>query len=181
MGFYQHVLVEQVNMLTYRRVLHLPKPKVLLALIILCLSLTLLDIAMVETFYRPVCQTSEDWQIIWKWHAVYASLIVTLPLLTAIKQKSFIPLGTWLFFIFGLEDTLFYALQGYLPQQYPGIQILGIWEPLMSQVLPINLLGVILIFSITLGNWKPIFSGRFSLLDGWVGKIENFALKKAER
>ena len=158
-------------MLTHHRILHFPKPKVLLALIILCLSLTLLDIAVVENFYRPICQTSEDWQIIWKWHAIYISLIVILPLLTAIKQKSFIPLGAWLFFLFGLEDTLFYALQGFLPQQYWGIQILGIWEPLLSQVLPINLFGLIIISSLTFGNWKPIFSRRFTLLDGLAEKL----------
>lgn len=144
----------------YRRLIRLPQLTTCLTLIILCLALTLLDIFVVETFYRPVCITSEDWQIIWKWHLIYVALIVTFPLLSAVKLRSFLPLGAWLFFIFGLEDTLFYALQGYLPNQYPGIQILGIWEPLLSQVLPINLLGMSLILSITLWNWKPYINDR---------------------
>ena len=138
----------------YRRLIRFPYLKVCLVLVTLCFALTILDIIIVETFYRPICITSEDWQIIWKWHMLYGALIAMVPLFVAIKLRSLIPLGTWLFFIFGLEDTLFYVLQGYLPLQYPGISILGIWEPLLVQVLPINLVGfsLILVFTLNIGN-----------------------------
>jgi len=125
-----------------------------LTLVTLCFLLTVLDIVVVENFYRPVCHTSEDWQIIWKWHLIYRTLIVMVPLFAAVKLKSPIPLGTWIFFIFGLEDTLFYTLQGRLPSQYPGVAILGIWEPFLVQVLPLNIIGILLILAYTLGIEK---------------------------
>ena len=136
------------------RLIRFPQLKVCLVLVTLCFALTILDIIIVETFYRPVCLTSEDWQIIWKWHMIYGALIVMVPLFVAIKLRSLIPIGTWLFFIFGLEDTLFYALQGYLPLQYLGVSILGIWEPLLVQVLPINLVGfsLIIVFTLNIGK-----------------------------
>jgi hypothetical protein len=109
---------------------------------------------VVENFYRPFCHTSEDWQTIWKWHLIYSTLIVTVPFLVAAKLKSLIPLGTWIFFVFGLEDTLFYTLQGRLPSQYPGVAILGIWEPFLTQVLPINIIGLALILAYTIGIGK---------------------------
>ena len=139
-------------MQTYRLPLRFPSRKSCLGLMVLCLVLTILDILVVETFYRPVCNTSEEWKIIWKWHAIYISLIVTLPLLATIKLRNFTPLGTWLFFSFGLEDTLFYALQGYLPTQYPGISILGVWEPTLNLVLQINLIGLVTLLLFTLSN-----------------------------
>jgi hypothetical protein len=148
-------------MQAYRLPIRLPSYKNCLGLMLLCLLLTILDILVVETFYRPVCHTSEDWQIIWKWHVIYRFLIVMLPLLVAIKLRNITPLGTWLFFSFGLEDTLFYALQGYLPAQYPGISILGVWEPSLNLVLQINLLGLVTILFFTLSNLNHYLGARF--------------------
>jgi hypothetical protein len=143
----------------YRGRIYLPQCRKCLGLIILCLTLTILDIIIVEIFYRPVCHTSEDWQIIWKWHFIYTLLIVTLPSLAAIKFRSLIPLGAWLFFIFGLEDTLFYSLQGYLPAQYYGVSIFGVWEPMLNFVLQINFLGLV-----------TLLAFAFSGLDHYVTK-----------
>jgi hypothetical protein len=50
-------------MQAYRLPIRLPSYKNCLGLMLLCLLLTILDILVVETFYRPVCHTSEDWQI----------------------------------------------------------------------------------------------------------------------
>ena len=107
-----------------------------------CLVLTLLDIFVVEIFFRP----EQIWGEIWKCHYVYWSLIITTPVLLAWVMKSLVPFAVWLFFGFGIEDTLFYALQGYLPDIYWGVSIMGSWEPAVSEVLILNVIGVALIF-----------------------------------
>ena len=76
------------------------------------------------------------------------------PLLVAYYLKSSVPIATWFYFVFGLEDTIFYGLQGSLPKQYPGIQILGIWEPVLDQALQFNVLGLTIILVYILINWK---------------------------
>lgn len=121
--------------------------------ILLCFLLTLLDIIVVEGHYRPL----QDWDRIWVWHRIHLTVFVITPLLMVYFLRSFVPLATWFFFHFGLEDTLFYALQGYLPPHYYGISILGFWEPSLNLVFQINLLGLIaiLLFAVFATN-KPI-------------------------
>ena len=102
--------------------------------------LTILDICVVETVYRPLGR----WDVIWQYHYLYWSLIIILPILTSILLKNIILIATWIFFIFGLEDTLFYILQGYLPKIYYGVTICGIYEPKVSQVLMFNNIGIFL-------------------------------------
>jgi hypothetical protein len=133
-------------MQVYRLPIHLPSRKTWLSLTFLCLVLTILDIVVVESHYRPL----QAWDRIWVWHGIYRTIFVLIPLLVSYVLKSFVPLATWFFFLFGLEDTLFYALQGYLPVQYPGISILGVWEPTLAFVLQINLLGIASIFAFAL-------------------------------
>ena len=88
--------------------------KGLIAFICLSAALTLLDILVVETIYRP----TNDWGNIYKYHYIYWALIVALPIIVSYKLVNLMPMATWIFFIFGLEDTLFYGLQGYLPEIY---------------------------------------------------------------
>lgn len=104
-------------------------------------GLTLLDIAVVETFYRPAA----DWANIWRYHMIYWALITVLPLLGSYFTKSLLPLLTYVLFFFGVEDTLFYGLQGYLPETYWGVTIAGIFnEPALQTVLWLNIIGLVL-------------------------------------
>jgi len=105
---------------------------------LLVFSLTLLDIFIVETFYRP----TQAWNTIWQYHIVYWTLIAASPIIAAYLTKSLIPLTTYILFFFGVEDTLFYALQGYLPETYWGVSIAGIWQPAASTVLVLNIVGL---------------------------------------
>lgn len=100
-----------------------------------------MDIFVVETFYRP----AEAWNEIWKYHEYYFKLIVVLPLLAVCVVDSFLPMGAYLYFLFGLEDTTFYGLQGYLPEVYWGVYVTGIWEPALQTVLALNVIGSILL------------------------------------
>lgn len=131
----------------YRRI-HLPRLKACFSVIILCLALTVLDIVVVEAHYRPL----QAWDRIWIWHRIYMVIFVLAPVLLVYALNSLTPLYTWMFFVFGLEDTTFYALQGYLPPRYWGVSILGFWEPSLSLVLLINLLGPVTILLFTLGG-----------------------------
>lgn len=108
------------------------------ALLLIVFGLTVLDIAVVETVYRP----TSDWGNIWKYHLVYWTLIVTLPLVAAYFTKSLIPLVTYILFFFGIEDTLFYGLQGYLPETYWGVNIAAISQPDLFTVLVLNVVGL---------------------------------------
>ena len=109
--------------------------------IFLCLVLTFLDIFIVEIFYRP----TEAWSEIWKYHYFYWSLIVILPLIVAVKTKTLYPFAVWIFFQFGLEDTLFYWLQLKNPPIYWGVTILTVFEPTWNLVLFFNVVGLIFI------------------------------------
>ena len=105
--------------------------------------MTLVDIVIVETLFRP----TQAWQDIWIWHYFYVPLQFIIPLLVAWYFKSMIPTSALLFWHFGIEDTLFYAAQGYLPEKYWGVEMLGLYEPSLIQGLIINSFGIILILS----------------------------------
>lgn len=115
--------------------------KTLLVLTIsICFLLTVLDIIIVETYYRPTFA----WNKIWQWHNVFILLIYSLPLVTSVLTKSLIPFTSLVYFFFGIEDTFYYSLQGYLPEIYWGVAIMGIWEPKLNYVMMINIFGVVL-------------------------------------
>ncbi len=134
----------------YRRIIYLPRCREYLSLVLLCLALTVLDIAVVEIHYRPL----QAWDRIWVWHRIYTIVVFSTPVLLASVLSSSIPLATWLFFVFGLEDTMFYALQGYLPPQYWGVSVLGFWEPSLNLVSFFNLLGLITIILFSLTSYR---------------------------
>lgn len=108
----------------------------------LFLLLTLLDIIVVEGYYRP----TDAWGSIWVWHNIYAILYVGIPIIISLKLRSFIPISIIIAFAFGIEDTTFYALQSTLPAHYIGVEILGVWDPSVATALILNLMGFIFIF-----------------------------------
>lgn len=122
-------------------------------LFVICLGLTFLDIAVVESYYRPL----QAWNSIIIWHLIYKTIFLTVPVIACYYFKTLAPLATWFFFIFGLEDTVFYALQGCLPSYYPGVTVLWFWEPSLELVLQINSIGllVILLFGM-IASKKPV-------------------------
>ena len=105
------------------------------------LLLTVLDLIVVEGYYRP----NQAWSSIWIWHGVYLILYVGTSIAMSIKLRSFMPLAIIVAFVFGIEDTVFYMLQFTLPARYLGVEILGIWQPSLTTGLAFNLLGLILI------------------------------------
>jgi len=105
---------------------------------------------VVEGYYRPL----GAWDRIWVWHAICVTVFGSVPLVAAYCLRSFVPLVTWFCFLFGLEDTVFYGLQGYLPSQYLGIQVLDVCESSLVLVLQSNFVGLAVMFIFTLINWK---------------------------
>jgi hypothetical protein len=115
-------------------------------LLLFFLVLTVLDIVVVELYYRPL----RAWDRIWMYHLIYiVGLQYLIPLIWAIKEMSWHPLRLWILWFFGLEDTLFYLLQGYLPMQFLGVRIAGMYEPYLNQVIVLNLIGLVLFIVMT--------------------------------
>ena len=77
---------------------------------------------------------------------LFFGLQVTLPVLLATVLRNAAPMVISVLTLFGVEDTLYYLLQGYLPSHYSGVAILGIYEPSLLLVLGINVVG--LLFSV---------------------------------
>lgn len=121
-----------------------------LVLVLLCFIIIFLDILFVEGYFRPLNQ----WASLWVWWIVLGGILVVLPLLVAYWIKSLIPLASWLFWFFGLEDTFFYGLQGYLPPVYHGVFVTGFWEPALYSVLQLNSIGIIVIVLFVIKNQK---------------------------
>jgi len=104
--------------------------------------MTLLDLAVVEGYYRP----TEAWNSIWIYQYVYDAFWVLIPLALAIYHKSWIPLTLPVAFFFGLEDTSFYLLTLRLPSVYVGVTIAGVyWQPSLTTVLILNAIGLALV------------------------------------
>jgi hypothetical protein len=116
------------------------------ASLLLFLLLTLIDITVVESYYRP----SRAWDTIWLWQQIYAILWTSLPLLLCVRLRRILPASVIVAFVFGVEDTMFYFLQLRSPSPvYLGVAILGIWEPTLETGLAVNMLGLIMIGMVT--------------------------------
>ena len=107
----------------------------------LIIALTIVDVGVLRTlqiFGMVDTQVRE-------WHIIFYSTTFIAPILLAKLQKRLIPLVCWIYFLTGLEDSLFYLFQfGYLPVKYFGISLLGfIPEPDQDTYLFINMLGII--------------------------------------
>lgn len=116
------------------------------ATILVFLGLVVVDIAVVETIFRP----SNLWGMIWMWNIVFRTVLIVVPLVTAWRMRSHFPLYIPLLSVFGLEDTAFYSLQLKWPAYYVGVSVLGIWQPDSSLALMLNLLGVTMVAIIEL-------------------------------
>ena len=112
------------------------------ASLLLFLALTVVDIMVVESYYRP----NGAWNQVWVWHQIYFILWTSLPILLCIRLRRIIPASVIVAFLFGIEDTMFYLLQLRSPSPvYFGVAILGIWEPTLQAGLTANLLGLMMI------------------------------------
>jgi hypothetical protein len=112
------------------------------ASLLLFLALTLIDIMVVECYYRP----RGAWDTVWLWHQIYFILWISLPLLLCGRLRRIVPASVIVAFLFGIEDTMFYLLQLHFPSPvYTGVAILGIWEPTLQTGLAVNLLGLAMI------------------------------------
>ena len=80
--------------------------RVSVASLLLFLALTVVDIIIIESYYRP----SGEWDTIWLWHQVYSILWVSLPLLLCVRLRRILPVSVIVAFLFGIEDTMFYLL-----------------------------------------------------------------------
>ncbi len=109
----------------------------------LVIALTMVDVGVLTTLQKL---GTVDTQI-YGWHVLFYSMDFILPVLLVYIQERLIPLLCWVFFIAGLEDTLFYLFQfGYLPVKFYGIKLLGfVPEPDQDTFLFVNMLGIILI------------------------------------
>lgn len=135
------------------------------------LAMTILDIVVVETLFRP----TQSWDTIWMWQVFYIPCQFLVPIAVAWRSKSLIPMSAMLLFPFGIEDTMFYALQGYLPIKYWGVPILGVWEPSLIQGLMINALGISLITLCLFAMVKYRFTARLQL---FIGEITHHSASK---
>ena len=117
--------------------------KVLVALAYF-LTLTLVDIVVVEGYYRP----AGAWNTIWVWHTIFDIFAFVMPCLIALRFRTRLPLLVPVLCAFGVEDTAFYWLQLRWPTTYTGVFILWLWAPPIQLVLPINLIGIALAYAI---------------------------------
>jgi hypothetical protein len=116
----------------------------MLITVFLFFVLAALDVAVVESIFRPF----RLWNAIWLWSIVFWAMIIVLPLTVAIRMQTHLPLYIPLLVAFGVEDTAFYLLQLKLPMYYVGVSILGISEPNRHIVLALNLVAVIIVLII---------------------------------
>ena|GEM_PF-3322883 len=121
-----------------------PKGHMLRSLILI-LTLTLLDVSVVEAYYRP----RQAWGEIWVWHLIFYTAFMLLPAALTITFRSLAYLLAYPYFFFGIEDTMFYLLgHRFIPDLYLGVKILGVSEPTKRFVLQANVAGLMLMILI---------------------------------
>lgn len=145
-----------------RRLLPRRSGKITLILLLLLsfLAFTIVDVIVVETYYRP----REDWDSISKWHKAFLLLVVGSLILFAVHIRNFPLVFATIFlavlFAFGFEDTMFYMVgQGRLPETYRGVSLMNIPEPTREQVLKMNVAGFVLVIIL----WIMYKSGRLKV------------------
>lgn len=110
-----------------------------LGIVLVCmLFLAMFDVAITTRVYGTA-----DHPLYWIFrYMVYLPICVVLTIWLDTRRAL---LGLLLvdYLAFGLEDTLYYLLQLTLPVRYKGISIGQIWEPHWSDVLKINVIGIV--------------------------------------
>ena len=116
----------------------------------LVVGLTVLDIVVVEGYYRP----RNAWSTINQYHVIWDMLYLATGIVAAILLRHPMPFFTIsVGFAFGLEDTLYYLLQDKLPTIYTGINILWFSEPTRFTVLALNVFAIALVL-VSTGIWQ---------------------------
>jgi hypothetical protein len=114
------------------------------ALIVLLVMLTLLDICVIKYFWLPNRTTSFGSHLPWFWWLPFWTMQLIFPLSVSFLLENKIPLISYILFLTGLEDTLFYIIAWQkIPEIYKGIYYLGVfYSPTREVVLVGNLIGI---------------------------------------
>jgi hypothetical protein len=118
--------------------------KAMFATILTLLFVTLLDIFVIVYLWLPSPTTSFGSKLPWFWWIPFGFIQFFLPLAVSWLLNSRLALLNYLFFIFGIEDTLFYLIaHRTIPEVYHGIYYLGVFfAPPKHIVLVGNLVAV---------------------------------------
>ncbi len=123
------------------------------ATILILLFVTLLDIYVIVYLWSPSRTISFGSELPWFWWIPLGFIEFFLPLAVSWFFNNRLPLLNYLFFVFGVEDTLF-CLLAYksVPEIYHGIYYLGVFfAPPKHIVLSGNLLAVGLAVTLVYG------------------------------
>lgn len=118
--------------------------KAFFATIITLILVTLLDILVIFYLWLPSPTTSFGSPLPWFWWIPFGFIQFFLPLSVSWLMHSRLPLLNYLFFTFGIEDTLFYLIATKsIPEIYHGIYYLGVFfAPPKHVVLLGNLVAI---------------------------------------
>ena len=127
--------------------------KAISATILTLFFVTLLDILVIVYLWLPSPTTSFGSKLPWFWWIPLNFIVFFLPLAVSWLLNSKLPLLNYLFFIFGVEDTLFYLIAyKTIPEVYHGIYYLGVFfAPSKHIVLVGNLVAVGLAVTLVYG------------------------------
>jgi hypothetical protein len=132
--------------------------KAMFATILLLLLLTFLDILVIVYLWLPSPTTSFGSKLPWFWWIPFGFIQFFLPLAVSWLLNSKLPLLNYLFFTFGIEDTLFYLIaHKTIPEVYQGIYYLGVFfAPPKHIVLIGNLVAVGLAVTLLYGFRRDV-------------------------
>lgn len=138
------------------------------ATLLILFSITLLDILVIVYLWLPSPTTSFGSPLPWFWWIPMNFIVFFLPLAVSWLLHSKLPLLNYLFFIFGVEDTLFYLLAyRHIPEIYQGIYYLGVfYAPPKHIVLVGNLIAVGLAVTLLYGLRKHFLKLEVNESDG---------------
>ena len=127
--------------------------KTMFVTIMTLLSVTLPDVYVIVYLWLPSPTTSFGSRLPWFWWIPLGFIEFFLPLAVSWLLNSRLPLLNYLFFTFGVEDTLFYLIAyKKIPETYHGIYYLGVFfAPPKHVVLAGNLLAVGLALTLVYG------------------------------
>ena len=111
------------------------------ATLLFFLVATMMDIAVLNLcFWTGMV----SWEKIPYYHNVWRSLWIVAPLILIMKYQSLVPVVADICFLYGVEDTVFYLVQGIIPAKFTGAFLCSFWEPTWNQVIFLNINGLII-------------------------------------
>jgi len=113
--------------------------------IAMLMALTFLDVYVIKYLWLPNRTTSFGSELPWFWWLPFWIMQLIFPLSASLLLKSRIPLISYILFVTGIEDTLFYLIAWQkVPQTYKGIYFLGVfYSPAREIVLTANSIGIL--------------------------------------